>query len=87
MKIGIVTTWLERGAAYVSRLYQRVLEEEHEVHIYVRAGDFSDRTNPDWNIGNITWGKKSLLPVSTPIDMSDFEKWIRKTKIEVIFFG
>ena len=34
MKIGIVTTWFERGAAYVSRQYRDVLAQKVPVVLY-----------------------------------------------------
>ena len=40
MNIGIVTTWFERGAAYVSKQYKDSLEEcGHKVFIYSRGGE------------------------------------------------
>ena len=38
MKVGIVTTWFERGAAYVSRQYAQLLEADHEV--FIRLEEF-----------------------------------------------
>jgi len=36
--VGIVTTWFERGAAYVSRAYREALQERFDVVIYARGG-------------------------------------------------
>jgi glycosyltransferase involved in cell wall biosynthesis len=87
MNIGIVTTWFERGAAYVSRLYRDVLEKDHQIFIYVRAGDFYAQGDPNWSGSNVTWGKKSRLPISTPIELNDFQRWIEKNRLEIIFFN
>ena len=39
MNIGIVTSWFERGAAYVSRAFMQSLQElGHDVRIFVRGG-------------------------------------------------
>ena len=39
MNIGIVTTWFERGAAYVSKTYMDLMTQlGHKVFIYSRAG-------------------------------------------------
>ena len=38
-KIGIVTTWFERGAAYVSKQFKEVWEKDNEVYIYARGGE------------------------------------------------
>lgn len=41
MNIGIVTTWHEGGAGYVSRAYMNVLREQgNEVQVYVRGGRY-----------------------------------------------
>lgn len=41
MNVGIVTTWFERGAAYVSRQYLEALRSDsnNSVYIYARGGD------------------------------------------------
>lgn len=86
MKIGIVTTWFERGAAYVSRQYMALLQPEHEVSIYARG--FKDKPeNSDWDGSHVHWGKPSVLPVAMAIDKKDFIGWIKKNKIEVVFFN
>lgn len=87
MNIGIVTTWLERGAAYVSKLYSEVLEKEHQVFIYVRAGDYYAKGASNWNGRNVTWGEKAKLPISTPIELNDFQRWIKQNKLEIVFFN
>ena len=57
-KIGIVTTWFERGAAYVSKQFKETLEKEYEVFIYARGGEDIAMNNPDWDHRNITFGKR-----------------------------
>lgn len=39
MRIGIITTWFERGAAYVSRQFMELLQQTDEVFIYARGGE------------------------------------------------
>ena len=41
MNIGIVTTWFERGGAYVSRQYRDLLKNDFNVFIYARGGEQS----------------------------------------------
>ena len=78
MKIGIVTTWFERGAAYVSKQYLNLLEENHEVFIYARGGEGYAKGDPNWDSPNVTWGKKPLLQTNlTPIRRADLERWVR----------
>ncbi len=86
MNIGIVTAWFERGAAYVSRQYRQVLEKEHSVFIYARAGDYLIG-NPTWDDDKVTWGKRSNLPVPSAIDRNDFEAWIKTKQIDIVFFN
>lgn len=87
MNIGIVTTWFERGGAYVSLAYKKLLETQHDVYIYARGGEDYAINNLDWDSQRVTWGKKIDLPVPTPIDCQDFKIWIEKNNIEVIFFN
>lgn len=88
MKIGIVTTWFERGAAYVSRQFEEVLTKEHEVFIYARGGEDYAIGNPKWDKENVTWGKKILTPFTgTIIDKKEFIKWIESNNIEVVIFN
>lgn len=84
MKIGFVSTWFERGAAYVTKQYADLLEKEgHEVYIYARGESYAIG-NPKWDKPNVTWGKKLY---DTTLDFKDFTNWIKKTGVECIFFN
>lgn len=89
MKIGIVTTWFERGAAYVSRQFKQILEKEHEVFIYARGGEEYAIGDPNWDGDYVWWGKRkdSLFFSGTYIDKKDFIRWIRLKGIELIIFN
>lgn len=87
MNIGIVTTWFERGAAYVSRQICSSLEERHEVFIYARGGEAYATKDPAWDGRKVTWGKRSKLPVTTAIDKRDFQRWIEKNRLDLILFN
>ena len=87
MNIGIVTTWFERGAAYVSKQFRDELIKENNVYIYARGGEEYAINDPNWNNEWVTWGKKVLFGVPTQIDLKDFEKWIHKNKLDIIFFN
>ncbi len=87
MKIGIVTTWFERGAAYVSKQYEQVLEQEHDVFIYARGGEEYAQKDSEWDKDNVYWGKRISSPVSTYIDKKDFIKWLLDNKIELVIFN
>ncbi len=88
MKIGIVTTWFERGAAYVSKQYADLLEDEHEVFIYARGGEEYAIGNPEWDKSNVYWAKKYPMPVhASYIDEKDFKTWLNTKNLDVVFFN
>lgn len=98
MNIGIVTTWFERGAAYVSRAYMKALQTQgYDVFIYARGGEMQSEGDPAWDLPNVTYGKayKPLL-IKTPllpkysrnyIDMLHFEAWLNDNDIDVVIFN
>ena len=59
MKIALVTTWFERGAAYVSRQYRDLLRGDHEVLVYARGGESAARGDPRWDGDDVTWARSS----------------------------
>lgn len=87
MNIGIVTTWFERGAAYVSKQFENELEGSFKVFIYARGGEYYAKGDPQWNKANVTWGKRSHLYRSTQIYLPHFKEWIRQNKIDLIIFN
>lgn len=87
MRIGIVTTWFERGAAYVSKQYQELLEESNEVFIYARGGEEFAEKSSKWNEGNITWGIKYKNSTRTKINIKHFLNWIETNNIEAVLFN
>lgn len=87
MKIGIVTTWFERGAAYVSRQYKNSLESSHEVYIYARGGERYAIGDKDWDSDKVTWGKGTDIPIATAVDLADFQRWIERCELDVVFFN
>ena len=88
MRIGIVTTWFERGAAYVSRQYQQALEAQHEVFIYARGGEAKAQGDPLWDSDRVTWARGTRLKnIPTAMDLREFAAWLRDCKIDVVFFN
>ena len=90
MNIGIVTTWFERGAAYVSKAYMDVLSAEHDVFIYARGGEMQAKGDPAWDLPNVSWAPRLNGPFSggtNGISRFHFFKWLRKNQIRVIFFN
>lgn len=87
-KIGIVTTWFERGAAYVSKQFEHVLQEEHEVYIYARGGEKYAIGDPLWDKENVTWGKNIRSRFAlTLMDKKDFKAWVDLNSIDLILFN
>ena len=86
MKIGIITTWFERGAAYVSRIYMNLLEKEgHEIFIYARGGeDLDSKNDPKWNQSNVT---RDNTYCNLSVNRRKMYKWIKDNKLEAIFFN
>ncbi len=83
--IGIVTTWFERGAAYVSLAYRDVLASRFDVYIYARGGEKYAQEEPKWNSGRIYWSPNKRA--DTIIDRDDFVSWIRSREIKAILFN
>jgi len=86
VRIGIVTTWFERGAAYVSRQYRDVLSKEHDVYIYAR-GVVTAKENPEYDSPGVTWGKMSGIPLASALDVRDFQQWIENNALDIVFFN
>ncbi len=94
MNIAIVTTWFERGAAYVSKAYMDSLQSQgHKVHVYARGGECYATGDPVWDLPNVTWSRQ-YHPWSRftrfgwqYIDMGHFENWLRVNDVEVVLFN
>lgn len=85
--IGIVTTWFERGAAYVSKQYMNSVKNDFKVYIYARAGKNSS-DNPDWSFNNVTYDSELKNNISSlELNLFSFFKWIKKNKIDTIIFN
>lgn len=87
MNIGIVTTWFERGAAYVSKQFEHVLSENNEIYIYARGGENYAIGNPKWDKENVTWGRRNIFSSPTQINLSHFKSWIKANSIDIILFN
>ena len=87
MNIGIVTTWFERGAAYVSRQYRDLLAAEHKVFIFARGGESSGRGDPAWDDGSVTFAERQGPKLPTWIDRSELLRWIGANSIGLVFFN
>jgi hypothetical protein len=86
-KIGIVTTWFERGAAYVSKQFKEIWERENEIFIYARGGEEVAKLDSKWNEGNVCYGKRYDYSNLDFIDLDHFEKWIISNDLDFVFFN
>ena len=88
MRIGIVTTWFERGAAYVSMQYKKLLElKGHEVFIYARGEDTNKIFGSSWDANTVTTQKKDFAPIPTYINLKELKQWLKKNNIESVLFN
>lgn len=87
MNIGIVTTWFERGAGYVSKNFFNALREKNNTFIYARGGESYAVGDKKWDLPEVTWGKRVENKILTYIDKKDFLNWIEKHNIELILFN
>jgi len=87
MNIGIVTTWFERGAAYVSRAYQHTLSQSHNVFIYARGGEKFGIGDPNWDNDKVHWGKTYKSRIPSYIDWADFHQWIKDNHLQLLLFN
>lgn len=86
MKIGIVTTWFERGAAYVSKQFEQQLLKNNDVFIFARGEDYAIG-DPKWDKSNVYWSKKRYSPISYFINEKEFKSWLTNNKIELVIFN
>lgn len=91
MNIGIVTTWFERGAAYVSRQYLEAVQSnpDNNVFVYARGGEEYAINQSTWDRNFVRWGKKSKKSFNgaTSIKKNDFIQWLKDKKIECVLFN
>jgi len=87
MNIGIVTTWFERGAAYVSKAYLDTLSTKYNVFVYARGGEKYATGDPAWDRSFVTWGKVTDLLIQNYIEWDDFKKWIERKQINILIFN
>ena len=89
MNIGIVTTWFERGAAYVSRAYMEVFAAaSHNVFIYARGSERFGRGCPQWDLPCVTWAPwLRWRKGSAVFDLDHLTRWLRDQRIDVVLFS
>src|SRR5699024_3721758 len=84
MNIGFVSTWFERGAAYVTKSYISLLQKNNNVYVYARGGEEYGKKDPNWDLPYVTWGLKLR---GDNINYHHFKKWVIFNELDVIFFN
>jgi 1,2-diacylglycerol 3-alpha-glucosyltransferase len=84
MNIGFVSTWFERGAAYVTKAYLETLSEKNNVFLYARGGETTGKGSPLWDKDYVTWGFRLS---GTKVNWKHFKKWIIRNNMDLIFFN
>ena len=88
MRVGIVTTWYPRGAAYVSQQYARALEPAHELFIFARGGERPAASDTEWHGPNVHWGREPVIDAGpTSLDLGDFADWLDRERIACVIFN
>jgi glycosyltransferase involved in cell wall biosynthesis len=87
VNIGIVTTWFERGAAYVSKAYYETLSKHHNVFIYARGGEEYAIGDPNWDSDYVYWSKKYANQKFMYINWKEFSRWIEERNLGLIIFN
>jgi 1,2-diacylglycerol 3-alpha-glucosyltransferase len=87
VKVGIVTTWFERGASYVSEAYRQALARRFPVFIYARGGEAYAIGDPRWDKQFVTWGRRVRYKAPNAIDWSDFIAWVKARGITHLIFN
>lgn len=85
MNIGFVSTWFERGGAYVTKAYiEAVRSGGHQVYVYARGDGQAGRGNPDWDMPNVTFGYQLW---DTNINERHMFRFIKEHALDVVFFN
>lgn len=89
MNVGIVTTWFERGAAYVSRAYMDAFRAaSHNVFVYARGGEGYGRGSAEWDLPCVTWAPRlGYRNGSVVFDLNHLTRWLSDRRIDVVFFN
>ena len=85
-RIGFVSTWFERGAAYVTRQYIDLLKDNNEIFVFARGGESYAQGDPKWDWDNVTWGRRKNWQ-DERIYWRQFKEWIKENRLDIVFFN
>lgn len=85
MRVGFVTIWFERGAAYVTHMLRDVVAREHETFILARTGAVWGKRKLDttgyWAVSNLTTWAHYRIPGEV------LAEWVRANSLDLIVFN
>jgi len=84
MNIGLVSTWLHRGAAYVTINYAKLLQPEHNVFVFGRGGEYFDM---NLSLPGVSIHKGSRIDSQDGVIGRELVKWIKNNKIDIIIWN
>jgi len=88
MRIAIVTTWFERGAAYVSKqIADTLLASGQSVFIYARGGEEIASESFPWTNYTVERDNTPRLPMPTGMNKKRFTQFLRKNAIDLVIFN
>lgn len=88
MNIAIVTTWFERGAAYVSKqIADTLISSGDTVFIYARGGEDIATNKAPWNQYAVERDNTPRLPMPTGMNKRKFTQFLRKYSIDLVIFN
>lgn len=84
MNVGLVSTWLHRGASYVTINYSKLLQSNHKVFIFGRGGEYFDDQlkMPDVNIH-----KGRRLDSEDGVLGKELVQWIQNNEIDIVIWN
>lgn len=88
MNIGIVTTWMQRGATFVTLAYAKALVMKHNVFIFARGGEEYDGSVAPELENSVFYSKPNILDFSgTPVNRREFLEWLNENSIDCVLFN
>jgi len=86
MRIGIVTTWFERGQSHLSRILRLALEQKHETFIFARTGGVYGVACPPET--TIYWDVPNVYQHPTyEIDARVLQGWVINNRLDAVIFN
>jgi 1,2-diacylglycerol 3-alpha-glucosyltransferase len=88
MRIGIVSKWLNRGQAFVSRYVRSALDElGHETHLLARPTSDEGWRWVDYVEEGDVWAGPRITVASThEIPRAEYEDWVTANGLDLVFF-